>query len=116
MDITTVHLSDIDVMDTVSVKNIISNEKLNDMERDEFRDFLDEDFELVLDRNETLGNITVYGNVYIESNKIGNFHLGDFENNTVKRDEPFDFNTVEFCKYFFKYTFFSFSAFPIIYE
>lgn len=99
MDITTVRLSDIDVMDTVSVNNIICNEKLNDIEKDEFRDFFDEEFEFILNGNHTLGNITVYGNVYIESNRIGYLSLEDFANNTVKRDEPFDFETVKFCKY-----------------
>lgn len=98
MDLTTVRLSDIDVMDTVSVRNIVCNEKLNDIAKEDFRDFLDEEFELVLDGDETLGNVTVYGNVYIDSNRIGDISLEDLENNTVKTDESFEFDTVEFCK------------------
>lgn len=98
-DSETIHLSDIEVLDTISVENINFKEKLNDVDKDELKDFLDEELlELVLHGDRRLGNMTVYGNVYIESNHIGNVSLEDFENNTVKRDEPFDFDTVEFSK------------------
>lgn len=94
-----VRLSGIDLIANIFVKNISFDEKLNEIHKDELKDFLNEEIELVLEENQKLGNMTVFGNVYIESNFIGNISLEDFQNNTIKKDEQFDFDTVEFGKY-----------------
>lgn len=98
-----IRLTDIDVLDSVSVRNIYFNEQLNDMDKDEFEDILDEEvLELVMNRDRKLGNLTVFGRVFVESQRIGHVSLEDFENNTVKRDEPLEFGIVEFRKYNFQ--------------
>lgn len=92
----TVHLSDVKELESISVKNINFNGNINDIDKNEFEDILD--VEMVLYGDKNLGNMTVYGKVYIESEQIGDVLLHDFENRTIKRDEPFDFQFVEFGK------------------
>lgn len=98
-DTRSIRLKDIDDLDKLSVTNINFNHKLNGMEKEDFESILDEEvLELLLHEDRKLGNMTVYGRVFIESERIGNIVLNDFENNTVKMDEPFDFGNVEFGK------------------
>lgn len=98
-DVKIVRLPNIDVLHNVSVENIHFNGTLNDMSNDEFLNVLDEEVdEVVVDGDMQLGNVTVFGSVYVESERIGHFSLDDFVNNTIKRDEPFEFDTVEFGK------------------
>ncbi|KAJ8942440.1 hypothetical protein NQ314_010069, partial [Rhamnusium bicolor] len=55
-----------------------------------------EDGMLIVEENQEFDKITVHGTVYVESNYVNDVNLTDFENNTIKIDEPFHFNSATF--------------------
>ncbi|KAG5875472.1 hypothetical protein JTB14_016239 [Gonioctena quinquepunctata] len=82
-------------LENLSVEHIHFGQKLNNVDKSDLGSFMD-DNELDVKGDKEIDKITVFGNVYVESNFVNNVNLGELENNTVKIDEPFHFDSVEF--------------------
>lgn len=84
----------------VSINNIYFTDTCNRVEKNNFivsKKYKNGSY--LISGNQEFDVIKVFGKVFVDSNIINEENLTDFELNTVKVDEPFDFETVTFSKY-----------------
>ncbi|XP_018568702.1 uncharacterized protein LOC108908983 [Anoplophora glabripennis] len=81
----------------VAISNIHFTDSCNGVEKNNFT--VSKKFEngsYFIDGSQEFDTIKVFGAVFVDSNIINDVNLTDFEYNTIKVDEPFDFETVTF--------------------
>lgn len=90
---------DMYIENEVRVKNIHFIDSFNGVKKDNFT--LNESHENgshLVHGSQEFDSIKVFGRVFVGSNVINGVNLTDFEDNTIKIDEPFEFETVTFSK------------------
>ncbi|RZC40837.1 uncharacterized protein BDFB_005868, partial [Asbolus verrucosus] len=81
----------------IQIKNLYFENKLNGVDKASFGKYkIDENDRRIVDGDYTFESIIVYGDVFIASNKINNVQINDLADNTVKIDEPFEFDMATF--------------------
>ncbi|XP_044255131.1 uncharacterized protein LOC123005441 [Tribolium madens] len=79
----------------IKVENIYFENEFNGVDKKIFGNENNTDH-TIIPKNLNLDTVVVFGNVYIASNKISEVEIEDLVENSVKLDEPFEFNSATF--------------------
>ncbi|XP_074037516.1 closca [Leptinotarsa decemlineata] len=85
-------------LENLTVENLHFSNKFNTVDQSSLlTSGEEENTTLIIDGDKNIERIVVYGNVFVESNRINHVDLEDFQFKTVKIDEPFHFDFVDFA-------------------
>uniref|UniRef100_A0A6P7GAV0 Uncharacterized protein LOC114335883 n=1 Tax=Diabrotica virgifera virgifera TaxID=50390 RepID=A0A6P7GAV0_DIAVI len=92
-------LNNVDNLDAVTAEKVYFGESCNGLPKEKFENSKEsENGTINVDDEDEFDTITVLGTVFVENNHINHVDMDDFEENTVKIDEPFKFNNADFGK------------------
>ena len=80
----------------IKIDNLYFDNKCNQVDKVDFDGFDGSTNGTIVTGDQNLDTVTIYGHTFIKSNKIGNTRIDDLVDNSVKLDEPHEFNFANF--------------------
>ncbi|XP_072396267.1 uncharacterized protein clos isoform X2 [Diabrotica undecimpunctata] len=92
-------VNNVDNLDIVTAEKVYFGESCNGLSKEKFQNATEsENGTINVNDEDEFDTITVLGTVFVNNNQINHVDIDDFEENTVKIDEPFKFNNADFGK------------------